>query len=220
MRKCSRIMTSLYTSVPTGSKSLTLLAAAFLSVPVLASGVSYANAGRICKSPVVGIGYGSSKALARANAVQAWSRRAKRAYHRTFRIVDARVISDIRCQYVGGDRDYGRYAQRRQRRMLPGEVGNPSAKWSCTVNARPCYTRHRDSFMDMDFLPRWKVKMCKMYARRSVRQQRRNRRLGCEYSGRYWHANKRRHFRTCLSQSLFRTMRILHRRRHQLRRCD
>ncbi len=172
---------------------------------------------RICKRSVVGIGYGTSKALARANAVQAWARESRKRYGRTYRLRDANLISAIRCQYTG-NRNYGNYKQRNRRFDLPGEAGNPNHNWNCSVNAKPCFTKtvNNDNYGPG---PRWKRQMCERYARKALRQQRRNIRLGCEYQGPKWHSSRRRHIRTCMRTPMYRNFRTIMRHQRRLRQC-
>ena len=172
---------------------------------------------KICKRPVVGIGYGTSKSLARANAVQAWSREARKRYGRTYRLRNATVISAIRCQY-NGNRNYGNFKRRSKRFDMPGEAGNPNHNWNCTVNAKPCYTK-TTSNGGYNEGPSWKRSFCRQYARKALRQQRRNIRLGCEYNGPKWHRNYRRHVRQCMRTPMFRNFRTIARHQRRLRQC-
>ncbi len=172
---------------------------------------------RICKRSVVGIGYGTSKSLARANAVQAWSREARSRYGRTYRLNQADVVSAIRCQYNGNDRR-GRFSKRGKSFRMPGEAGNPNHNWNCTVNAKPCKTRSTSNNGSQNG-SRWKRRFCKDYSRKAMRQQRRNIRLGCEYQGRKWHRNYRRHISQCMRAPMFRSMKTMWRHSRKLRQC-
>ncbi len=190
----------------------------YSNVQVMTVGHRNRNRSRkICKRPVVGIGYGTSKSLARANAVQAWSREARKRYGRTYRLRNATVISAIRCQY-NGDRDYGNFKRRSRRFDMPGEAGNPNHNWNCSVNAKPCYTK-TSSNGGYNEGPSWKRSFCRRYARKALRQQRRNIRLGCEYNGPKWHRNYRRHMRQCMRTPMFRNFRTIRRHQRRLRQC-
>lgn len=201
------------------AKSSQLFVMSLVSLPLLAASPAEARVKKvhICKAPVSGIGYADRKSRAKTNAIQAWARKAKKSYGQTFTLDQARTVTKVDCQRIEG-RFSMRKLQKLKRRFIdrPGEVGDPMANWNCKVSAKPCFTK---IVKVEDKYPTWKKRMCNEMSERAVRQTRRNYKLGCDFRGKIWHTNLKRHYKKCLTNTIFVNFKQIRKRRKMLKRC-
>ncbi len=92
------------------------------------------------KPTATGIGYGRTQAGARGLAVRAWTNAVRRAYGSRYDSFNAAKGKRMSCEHIG--RNYRGLAKKYGRRGVIGSAGNPGNPWTCTVTARPKYSRY------------------------------------------------------------------------------
>lgn len=92
------------------------------------------------KPTATGIGYGRTQAGARGLAVRAWTNAVRRAYGSRYDSFNAARGKRMACEHIG--RNYRGLARKYSRRGVIGSAGNPGNPWTCTVTARPKYSRY------------------------------------------------------------------------------